>query len=415
MKRTNELIVGLAMVAVLTVIVWGLFAVGDNMTPGATPFSRDVYQLHMIVLGIVSVIGILVFAAMFTSIYLHRKSRGVQPARFSHSTRAEIIWTVIPILILIVMAVPATRVLIDMEDTSGAELDIKVTGYQWLWQYEYLDQDISFYSALDRDSNYARQIGSTLDPREVENYLLEVDKRLVVPTDTRIRFLLTSDDVIHSWWVPELGWKRDAIPGMVNEAWTLIEEPGIYRGQCAELCGKDHGFMPVVVEALPPAEFEDWVAEQRGDAAASSTAAARDAAASPVEPVPASLSRGALMNRGEQVYKVHCAACHREDGTGMQPAFPAMAGNAVVTGDPVEHIDVVVNGRPGTAMAAFGERLDARDIAAALTYTRNAFGNETGDLIQPDQVRPLMGSTLDEGLAAAGGKETDRILAEESQ
>ncbi len=405
MKRTNELIVGLAMVAVLTVIVWGLFAVGDNMTPGATPFSRDVYQLHMIVLGIVTVIGILVFAAMFTSIYLHRKSRGVQPARFSHSTRAEIIWTVIPILILIVMAVPATRVLIDMEDTSGSELDIKVTGYQWLWQYEYLDQDISFYSALDRDSNYARQIGSSLAPEEVDNYLLEVDKRLVVPTDTRIRFLLTSADVIHSWWVPDLGWKRDAIPGMVNEAWTLIEEPGIYRGQCAELCGKDHGFMPVVVEALPPAEFEAWVAEQRAANGRVAVGASEPdtAPAGADEPSPA-LSRADLMKRGEQVYEVHCAACHREDGSGMQPAFPALAGSAVVTGDPAAHIDVVVNGRPGTAMAAFGNRLDAQDIAAALTYTRNAFGNDTGDLIQPEQVRPLLTSNLDRGLAAAGDR-----------
>jgi len=404
MKRTNELIVGLAMVAVLTVIVWGLFAVGDNMAPGATPFSRDVYQLHMIVLGIVSIIGILVFAAMFTSIYLHRKSRGVEPARFNHSTRAEIIWTIIPILILVVMAVPATRVLIDMEDTSGAELDIKVTGYQWLWQYEYLDHDISFYSALDRDSNYARQIGSTLDPREVENYLLEVDKRLVVPTNTKIRLLLTADDVIHSWWVPELGWKRDAIPGMVNEAWTLIEEPGIYRGQCAELCGKDHGFMPVVVEAVTPAEFDAWVAEQRGETSGSATAAASAEGPSMPEPALAALSREALMDRGEEVYEVHCAACHREDGSGMQPAFPALAGNELVNGDPATHIDVVVNGRPGTAMAAFRDRLDARDIAAALTYTRNAFGNETGDLIQPDQVQPLMDSNLDEGLAASSAQ-----------
>ncbi|MEX2499627.1 MAG: cytochrome c oxidase subunit II [Wenzhouxiangellaceae bacterium] len=265
MKRTNELIVGLAMVAVLTVITWGVFAVGDNMPAGVTPFSRDVYQLHMIVLGIVTVIGILVFAAMFTSIYLHRKSRGAESAKFSHSTRAEIIWTVIPILILVAMAIPATRVLIDMENTAGAELNIKVTGYQWLWQYEYLEDDISFYSALDRDSNAARQIGSGISPREVENYLLEVDNRMVVPTNTRIRILLTSADVIHSWWVPDLGWKRDAIPGMVNEAWTLIEEPGVYRGQCAELCGKDHGFMPVVVEAVSPEDYRAWVAEQTGD------------------------------------------------------------------------------------------------------------------------------------------------------
>ncbi|MGB0514007.1 MAG: cytochrome c oxidase subunit II [Wenzhouxiangellaceae bacterium] len=266
MKRTNELIVGLAMTAVIAVITWGLFAVGDNMTPGVTPFSRDVYQLHMIILGIVTVIGVLVFAAMFTSIYLHRKSRGAVAAKFTHSTKAEIVWTVIPIIILVVMAIPATRVLIDMEDTSGADLNIKVTGYQWLWQYEYLEDDISFYSALDRDSNYARQIGSTLDPHDVDNYLLEVDNRLVVPTDTRIRILLTSGDVIHSWWVPELGWKRDAIPGMVNEAWTLIEEPGVYRGQCTELCGKDHGFMPVVIEAVPPEEYRRWVASQTGAA-----------------------------------------------------------------------------------------------------------------------------------------------------
>ena len=390
MKRTNELIVGLAMVAVITVITWGLLAVGDNMTPGVTPFSRDVYQLHMIVLIIVSIIGVLVFAAMFTSIYLHRKSRGAEASKFTHSTRAEIIWTIIPILILVVMAVPATRVLIDMEDTSGAELDIKVTGYQWLWQYEYLDEGISFYSAMDRDSNAARQIGSGISPREVDNYLLEVDKRMVVPTDTKIRILLTSADVIHSWWVPDLGWKRDAIPGMVNEAWTLIEEPGVYRGQCAELCGKDHGFMPVVVEAVPPEEYRAWVTEQTGG---QQTAA--------VEPEAGEMDRETLMRHGEDVYQAHCASCHQEDGSGMQPAFPALAGNPLVTGERARHIDVVVNGRPGTAMAAFGRRLDARDLAAALTYTRNAFGNTTGDLVQPADVKRLIAPGLDESLVSA--------------
>jgi len=279
MNRTNEIIVGLAMMAIVTVITWGLLAIGDNMPVGVTPFSRDVYQLHMIVLIIVSVIGILVFAAMFTSIYLHRKSRGSEPAKFTHSTRAEIIWTMIPILILVAMAIPATRVLIDMEDTSGAELDIKVTGYQWLWHYEYLNEGISIYSALDRESNRARRLNSGIDPRDVDNYLLEVDNRLVLPTDTRIRFLLTSGDVIHSWWVPELGWKRDNIPGMVNEAWTLIEEPGVYRGQCAELCGKDHGFMPIVVEAVPPEEYRAWVAMQTGVEDVERLAAADDPAA----------------------------------------------------------------------------------------------------------------------------------------
>lgn len=263
MKRTNELIVAIAVMAVIVMIVWGLFAVGDNMPRGVTPFSSDVYELHNVILGICTVVGVLVFTAMFTSIIVHRKSKGHEPARFSHSTVAEVTWTIIPILILIAMAVPSTRVLIDMEDTGGADMNIKVTGYQWLWKYDYLEDDISFYSTLDRESNRVRQLDSGIDPRGVDNYLLDVDNRLVLPTDTRIRFLLTADDVIHSWWVPALGWKRDAIPGMVNEAWTEIEEEGIYRGQCAELCGKDHGFMPIVVEAVSPEDYREWVETQQ--------------------------------------------------------------------------------------------------------------------------------------------------------
>jgi len=265
MKKTNELIVGIAMVAVVSVITWGVFAVGDNMPAGVTAYSQSVYALHNTTMAIVTVIGVLVFSAMFTSIYLHRRSRGAKAAQFNHSTKAEVIWTAIPILILVVIAIPATTVLIDMENTGDAEMNIKVTGYQWLWKYEYLEDDISFFSALDRDSNRARQIGSGINPRDVENYLLEVDNRMVVPVNTRIRFLLTADDVIHSWWVPDLGWKRDAIPGMVNEAWTLIEQEGVYRGQCAELCGADHGFMPIVVEAVSQEAYREWVASQRGE------------------------------------------------------------------------------------------------------------------------------------------------------
>ena len=274
MKRLNEWIDGIAVLAVIMVITWGMFAVGDNMRPGTTPFSQDVYALHNTVLGVVTVIGVLVFTAMFTSIIVHSRKRNPEAAKFTHSTKAEIIWTAIPVLILVVMAVPATQVLIDMEDTGNAEMNIKVTGYQWLWKYDYLEDDISFYSALDRDSNRARQIGSDLQPSEVENYLLEVNNRLILPVNTRIRFLLTADDVIHSWWVPDLGWKRDAIPGMVNEAWTLIEEEGIYRGQCAELCGKDHGFMPIVVEAVSKEAYAAWVAEQQGTTTAQNTTTA---------------------------------------------------------------------------------------------------------------------------------------------
>lgn len=276
MKRTNELIVALAVMAVITVVTWGLFAVGDNMPGGVTAYSKDVYQLHNVVLAVVTVIGILVFTAMFTSIVVHRKSKGYEAAKFSHSTAAEITWTAIPVLILVILAIPATTVLIDMEDAGGADINIKVTGFQWLWQYEYLEDDVDFYSTLDRESNRARQIDSGIDVRSVENYLLEVDNRLIVPTDTKIRFLLTSGDVIHSWWVPELGWKRDAIPGMVNEAWVQIEEEGVYRGQCAELCGKDHGFMPIVVEAVSPEKYRQWIESRKSEQAATTLDGSRE-------------------------------------------------------------------------------------------------------------------------------------------
>ncbi|HLS04883.1 MAG TPA: cytochrome c oxidase subunit II [Wenzhouxiangella sp.] len=274
MKRTNELIVALAVMAVVIVVTWGIFAVGDNMPRGVTDYSETVYNLHNTVMGITVVIGVLVYTAMFTSIVIHRKSKGYKPAKFTHSTPVEIVWTAIPFLILVLMAIPATRVLIDMENTGDAEMNIKITGYQWLWHYDYLDDDIEFYSILDRESNRARQINSGIDVRTVDNYLLSTDNHMVVPTNTKIRLLLTAGDVIHSWWVPELGWKRDAIPGMVNEAWTEINEEGIYRGQCAELCGKDHGFMPIVVEAVSPEDYRKWVEEQKAKKTASTASPA---------------------------------------------------------------------------------------------------------------------------------------------
>ncbi len=268
MKKENTIIVALAVLAALIAATWlilvapGLTGNEVNMTRGVTQQSGDHFDLHMIVLWICVVIGIGVFTVMFTSIVLHRKSRGHEAAKFSHSTKAEIIWTIIPVLILVVMAVPATTALVRMEDSSGAEMTVKITGFQWRWKYEYLDQDISFISSLDPNSNVARQLNSGIAPESVDNYLLDVDHPLVLPVGKKIKFLITADDVIHSWWVPALGWKRDAIPGFVNEAWTNIDEPGTYRGQCAELCGKDHGFMPIVVVALPENEFDAWVSEQ---------------------------------------------------------------------------------------------------------------------------------------------------------
>jgi cytochrome c oxidase subunit 2 len=271
MKKENTVIVALAVLAATIAAFWllliapGMTGNEINMTRGVTPQSADHFDLHMIVLWICVVIGIIVFTVMFTSIILHRKSRGHEAAKFSHSTKAEIIWTIIPVLILVVMAVPATTALVKMEDSSGTEMTVKITGFQWRWKYEYLDEEISFISSLDQDSNMARQLNSGVTANSVDNYLLDVDKPMVLPVGRKIKFLITADDVIHSWWVPALGWKRDAIPGFVNEAWTYIEEPGTFRGQCAELCGKDHGFMPIVVVALPGDEFDAWVAEQQAN------------------------------------------------------------------------------------------------------------------------------------------------------
>jgi len=239
-----------------------------NMPVGVTPVSRATYDLHMLILWACVVIGVIVFGAMIYALFAFRKSQGAVAAKWSHSTTAEIAWTVIPTLIVIWMAWVAAPLLIEIEDTRNAEMTVKITGYQWKWEYEYLGEDVSFYSTLAADSNRARQLRSGISPATVDHYLLEVDRRLVVPTDTRIRYLLTSNDVLHAWWVPDLAVKRDAIPGRMNEGWFLIEEPGVYRGQCAELCGKDHGFMPVVVEALPPEEFQAWLAGQRTEQAA---------------------------------------------------------------------------------------------------------------------------------------------------
>lgn len=234
-----------------------------NMTPGVTPTSQEVYHLHMLVLIACVVIGILVFGAMFYAMFKFRKSKGAVAAKFTHNATAETVWTVIPVLILVAMAWPATKTLVKMTDTADAELTVKVTGYQWKWRYEYLGEDVKFMSSLARASDEARQLGSGIDPTTVENYLLDVDNPLVIPTDTKVRFVITADDVIHSWWVPALGWKQDAIPGFINEAWAKVEVPGTYRGQCAELCGKDHGFMPIVVIAKPRAEFDAWLAQQK--------------------------------------------------------------------------------------------------------------------------------------------------------
>ena len=250
-----------------------------NMGKGVTQTARLAWEAHMVALWVCVVIGLIVFAAMAYAMFAFRKSKGAVAAKFSHNTTAEILWTVIPVIILVVMAIPATAKLIAMYDTRNAEMTVKITGYQWMWQYEYLGQDVRFFSRLDRESDRLRQSGERPDPATHPHYLLDVDNRLVLPVDTKVRFVITADDVIHSWWVPALGWKQDAIPGIINEGWTLIEKPGVYRGQCAELCGKDHGFMPIVVEAVSKDEFAAWLAQRQAAAKPAEVPASEDAAA----------------------------------------------------------------------------------------------------------------------------------------
>lgn len=350
-----------------------------NLPKGVTEFSRDVYELHMIVLWICVGIGVVVFSTMIYSIIKHRKSRGNKPAQFSHSTKAEVIWTTIPIIILIVMAFPATRVLIKMEDPKDMEMTIKITGYQWKWRYDYLDEGFGFLSTLDRKSDLARQPGSSVDPKTVSNYLLDVDNPLVVPVNTKIRFLLTADDVIHSWWVPALGWKRDAIPGFINQAWTEILEPGVYRGQCAELCGKDHGFMPVVVKAVSKEEYRQWVASMKG------------AQAEQAELDKKTWAKEELMAKGQGIFETQCASCHQKNGQGMPPAFPSLVDSQIVQGSLGGLIHTVKFGQPGTAMSAFGNMLSDSDLAAVITYVRNAFGQQD-DSVQPQDVAEIVQS-----------------------
>lgn len=343
-----------------------------NMTESVTPIGRQLYGLHMLVFWICVGIGVVVFSAMAWSIIHHRKSKGAQPANFHESTTVEIVWTIVPLLILIGIAIPATGTLIDLEDAkTDAEVTVQVTGLQWKWKYTYVDEDISFVSNLAQSSRDVMK-----DPTGNENYLLEVDEPLVLPVNKKVRFLFHSDDVIHAWWVPELAVKQDSIPGFINDSWALIEEPGTYRGQCAELCGKDHGFMPIVVEAVSEAEYEQWLVSKKEEAAAAASAAEQE------------WSMQDLVARGEEVYKANCSACHGVTGAGIPGAFPAMTGSAIINDpDPSAHIDIVVNGKAGTAMAAYKGQLNDVDIAAVLTYERNALGNSVGDTIQPSAIK----------------------------
>ncbi|ANO34189.1 cytochrome c oxidase subunit II [Vibrio breoganii] len=348
-----------------------------NMTQGVTEISGKVYHLHMLIFYICVAIAVVVFGVMFYSIIKHRKSKGAVAANFHESTKVEIIWTVIPILILIGMAIPATKTLIEMEDTSESDITVKITGSQWKWHYSYFDHDVEFFSYLSTSNE---QIEGT--DEKGEHYLLEVDNALVLPIGKKIRFLMTSDDVIHSWWVPDFAVKKDTIPGFINEAWTKIDKPGIYRGQCAELCGRNHGFMPIVVQAVEAAEFDEWIANKEQELAA--------AKLEEQKALEKTLGMDELMALGKDVYEGRCAVCHQSNGLGVANVFPAMKGSAVVLGDVNGHIDIIANGVSGTAMQAFGTQLTAEEIAAVVTYERNAWDNNTGDVVQASDVSTQM-------------------------
>ena len=341
---------------------------GLNMTKGVTSISRDIYDLHMMVFWVCVVIAAIVFGAMFYSVFAHRKSKGAVAAQFHESTKAEILWTLIPVVVLIGMAIPATKTLIDLEDTSKAEMSIKITGHQWKWQYDYPKEGISFISNLAKSSKDSLRKDIKDKP---EHYLLEVDKRVVLPVDTSIRFLITSNDVIHNWWIPAFGVKQDANPGFINDAWAKIDEIGTYRGQCAELCGKDHGFMPIVVDVVSKADYAIWVAQEQAAGAAAVASATK------------TWTKSELMTKGKDVYETNCASCHKKDGSGMPPIFPAMKGSVIANGQASEHMKLVLHGKGG--MPAFKMLGDA-DLASVITYERNGFGN-TGSVVQPSDVK----------------------------
>ena len=347
------------------------------MTPGVTEISRSVYDLHMLIFWICVAIGVVVFSAIFWSLIHHRKAAGAEAAQFHESTRLEIAWTLVPTLILIGIAWPATKTLVSMYDTGGEDLTVEVRAYQWRWQYKYLDEDYNstfgFFSNLKTSQDEIR--GRT---GKGEFYLLDVDEPLRIPVNRKVRFLITAEDVIHAFWVPDFGIKRDAVPGVLNDLWTIVPEPGIYRGQCTELCGKDHGFMPIVVHAMPEDEYDAWYAERLTQEAVRKEALSR------------TFTEEELMAEGEQVYATYCASCHMPNGKGVPPVFPALDGGPIATGRRADHLDIVLNGKAGTAMQAFGRQLDAAQLAAVVHYERHAWGNNTGDVTQPRDVIDFM-------------------------
>jgi cytochrome c oxidase subunit 2 len=345
-----------------------------NLPEPQSIIAQQIYDQHTMLLWVCLVIFVGVFGVMFYSVLKHRKSLGYPAANFHHSTTVEIIWTIIPIFILVGMAYPATKTIIAMKDTSSPDITIKATGYQWKWGYDYLTGEGEGISFLSNLATPKAQIENAAP--KGENYLLEVDNRVVVPVGKKVRVLLTANDVIHAWWVPALGVKQDAIPGFIRDVWFTADRPGVYRGQCAELCGKEHGFMPIIVEAVEPAKYAAWVSEQKTKLAAATVDVNKE------------FTMDELKAEGEKAYAANCVACHQANGKGIPGTFAALDGSKIAAGPKAEHINIVMNGKAGTAMAAFKHLSDVQ-IAAVVTYERNAWGNTAGDLVQPSEINQL--------------------------
>jgi cytochrome c oxidase subunit 2 len=368
-----------------------------DIIPPASPTAQDAYALHWGVMYVCIAIFFIVFGAMFWSVFKHRRSQGAVAAQFHENTTIEIIWTLVPLIVLVAMAWPATRTMLEMKDASNADVAIKVTGYQWRWDYDYQQEGLHFVSNLATPRDQIEERDGPGKPKG-EHYLLEVDRPMVVPVGKKVRLLITSNDVIHGWYVPQLAVNQYGIPGFIKDAWFTPKEVGLYRGQCSQICGKEHAYMPIVVDVRSEADYKKWVQEEKAKqppaapAAVPQAAPAQAAEAAPQQAAaaakggaaPAKMDVAELKSTGEKVYAANCAACHQPTGKGMPPAFPALAGSKVATGPKPAHIATVLNGRPGTAMASFARLSDA-ELASVITYERTAWGNSGGE-VQPAEV-----------------------------
>jgi cytochrome c oxidase subunit 2 len=370
----------------------GAFAKYDvDILPPVTPISREIYALHWGILWVCVAIFIIVFGAMFWSIFKHRRSMGAKAAQFHENTTVEVIWTIVPFVILIGMAYPATKTVLDMKDASNADMSVKITAYQWKWEYDYQQDGVKFFANLSTPRDQIDEREHKGAPKNA-NYLLEVDNPMVVPVGKKVRLLITSNDVIHGWYVPQLGVNQYGIPGFIKDAWFTIEKAGVYQGQCSQICGKEHGFMPIVVIAKAQPEYDAWVKEMKAKmpappaAEAGAQVAAAGAAAAPAEDPNKKWTLAELKAKGEQVYTANCVVCHQANGKGTPPAFPPLDGSKVVNGPRAAQIALELKGKPNTAMAPFAHLSDS-DLAAVITHTRNSWGNKTGEAIQPAEIK----------------------------